>query len=107
MTREEIRSEIIAICSREFEMENPDPEDDLREKFGFDSIDGIELLIQIEKMLQTSLTQEEKKQSLNIRTINQVVDYIENIMQAREDQTLPAAAENTVQDNGRIPDKPE
>ncbi len=32
MTREELRSEIIAICSREFEMENPDPDDDLREK---------------------------------------------------------------------------
>ncbi len=84
MTREELRSEIIAICSREFEMENPDPDDDLREKYGFDSIDGIELLIQIEKMLQTELTQEEKKQSLNIRTINQVCDYIENIMKARE-----------------------
>lgn len=84
MTREEIRSEIIAICSREFEMDNPDPDDDLREKYGFDSIDGIELLIQIEKMLQTSLTQDEKKQSLNIRTINQVCDYIEAIIQARK-----------------------
>jgi acyl carrier protein len=84
MTREELRSEIIVICSREFEMENPDPDDDLREKYGFDSIDGIELLIQIEKMLQTELTQEEKKQSLNIRTINQVCDYIENIMKARK-----------------------
>ena len=84
MTREEIRSEIIAICRREFEMDNPDPDDDLREKYGFDSIDGIELLIQIEKMLQTSLTQDEKKQSLNIRTINQVCDYIETIMKARK-----------------------
>ena len=84
MTREEIRSEIIAICSREFEMDNPDPDDDLREKYGFDSIDGIELLIQIEKMLQTSLTQDEKKQSLNIRTINQVCEYIETIMKARK-----------------------
>jgi acyl carrier protein len=84
MTREELRSEIIAICGREFEMENPDPDDDLREKYGFDSIDGIELLIQIEKMLQTELTQEEKKQSLNIRTINQVCDYIESIMKSRQ-----------------------
>jgi len=83
MTREKLRSEIIAICSREFEMENPDPDDDLREKFGFDSIDGIELLIQIEKMLKTQLTQEEKKQSLNVRTINQVCDYIEGIMKTR------------------------
>ena len=84
MTREKLRSEIIAICSREFEMENPDPDDDLREKFGFDSIDGIELLIQIERMLKTQLTQEEKKQSLNVRTINQVCDYIEGIMETRQ-----------------------
>jgi acyl carrier protein len=84
MTREEIQAHIIAICSREFEMDNPDPDDDLREKYGFDSIDGIELLIQIEKMLRTELTQEEKKQSLNIRTINQVCDYIETIMRARK-----------------------
>ena len=83
MTREELLSEVIAICNRQFEIENPDPDDDLREKYGFDSIDGIELLIQIEKMLQTELTQEEKKQSLNMRTINQVCDYIESIMKAR------------------------
>jgi acyl carrier protein len=83
MTREELLSEIIAICNRQFEIENPDPDDDLRETFGFDSIDGLELLIQIEKLLQTELTQEEKKQSLNIRTINQVCDYIESIMKTR------------------------
>jgi acyl carrier protein len=83
MTREELLSEITAICKRQFEIENPDPDDDLRDTFGFDSIDGIELLIQIEKMLQTELTQKEKKQSLNIRTINQVCDYIESLMKAR------------------------
>jgi acyl carrier protein len=83
MTREELLSEITAICKRQFEIENPDPDDDLRDTFGFDSIDGIELLIQIEKMLQTELTQKEKKQSLKIRTINQVCDYIESIMKAR------------------------
>ena len=83
MTREELLSEITAICKRQFEIDNPDPDDDLRDTFGFDSIDGIELLIQIEKMLQTELTQKEKKQSLNIRTINQVCDYIESLMKAR------------------------
>ena len=83
MTREELLSEVIAICNRQFEIENPDPDVDLRETFGFDSIDGLELLIQIEEMLQTELTQEEKKQSLNMRTINQVCDYIESMMKAR------------------------
>lgn len=83
MTREELLTEIIAICRREFEIENPGPDEDLRETYGFDSIDGIELLIQIEKLLKIELTQEEKKRSLNIRTINQVIAYIETIMKAR------------------------
>jgi len=83
MTREELLSELIAIFRRQFEIENPDPDDDLRDTFGFDSIDGLELLIQIEKLLQTELTQEEKKQSFNIRTINHVCDFVESIMKKR------------------------
>jgi acyl carrier protein len=83
MTREDLLYEIISFFNRKFEIENPGPDDDLREKFGFDSIDGIELLIHIEKLLQTELTQDEKKQSLNIRTINHVCDFIEAIMELR------------------------
>ncbi len=83
MTREELISEINTIFRRHFEIENPNPDDDLRDTFGFDSIDGLELLIQIEKLLQTELTQEEKKQSLNIRTINHVCDFIESIIKTR------------------------
>lgn len=83
MKRQEMISEIIKICNHQFEIENPDPDDDLREKFGFDSIDGIELLIKLEEMLQMELTQNEKKQFFNVRTINQACDYIEMIIQTR------------------------
>lgn len=84
MTRQEIEQEIKDIFLREFEIENPGLDDDLREKYEFDSIDAIELLLEIERMLGSELTQEEKKQAMDIRTINQICDYIERIIQARK-----------------------
>ena len=83
MTREELQNEILQILSREFEIENPDLDDNLREKYEFDSIDAIELLIEIEKLLKTELTQEEKKQAMDIRTINHVCDYVEALAKTR------------------------
>ncbi|MGA3083436.1 MAG: phosphopantetheine-binding protein [Thermodesulfobacteriota bacterium] len=83
MTREEIKSEILKILFREFEIENPDLDDDLREKYEFDSIDAIELLVAIEHLLKTELTQEEKKQAMDIRTINHICDYVEALAKAR------------------------
>jgi acyl carrier protein len=83
MTRQEIEREIKNIFQREFEIENPGMDDDLREKYEFDSIDAIELLLEIERMLGSELTQEEKKQAMDIRTINQICDYIERIIQTR------------------------
>jgi acyl carrier protein len=84
MTRQEIEQEIKNIFLREFEIENPGMDDNLREKYEFDSIDAIELLLEIEKMLGSELTQEEKKQAMDIRTINQICDYIERIIHARK-----------------------
>jgi acyl carrier protein len=83
MTREELQNEILKILSREFEIENPDLDDDLREKYEFDSIDAIELLVEIERLLKTELTQEEKKQAMDIRTINHVCDYVEALAKTR------------------------
>ena len=83
MTRKEIESIIMRILTEEFELENPGVDDDLREEHGFDSIDAIELLGEIETMLDSELTQEEKKQAMDIRTINQICDYIESMAKAR------------------------
>ena len=83
MTREEIITQILTFFQKEFEIENPGLDDNLREKHGFDSIDAIELLLKIEKMLGYELTQEEKKQAMDIRTINQVCDYIESVTRTR------------------------
>lgn len=84
MTRKEIEKRILEILQTEFEIENPDLDDNLRDKYEFDSIDAVELLLQIEKMLGSELTQEEKKQAMDIRTINQICDYVETMARARD-----------------------
>ena len=83
MIRDEIITQLLVFFRKEFEIENPGLDDDLREKHGFDSIDAIELLLNIEKMLGYELTQEEKKQAMDIRTINQICDYIESLARTR------------------------
>lgn len=79
MQREEIEAKIIAVFSHNFEIENPEPDADLREAYEFDSIDAIELLSEIEKMLQKELSQEKKKQAMEIRTLNQIFDYVDGL----------------------------
>jgi acyl carrier protein len=83
MTRDEIITQILNFFRKEFEIENPGLDDNLREKHGFDSIDAIELLLKIEKMLGSELTHEEKKMAMDIRTINQICDYIEMLARTR------------------------
>jgi acyl carrier protein len=83
MTRQEIEREVKNVFQREFEIENPMMDADLRETYEFDSIDAIELLLAIENFLGTEISQEEKKQAINIRTINQICDYIEKIAKKR------------------------
>jgi len=83
MTRDEIRSEIIRIFSEQFEIENPGLDDDLREAYEFDSIDAIELLREIEILLGSELSRAEKKNAMEIRTLNQILDYIELLAQFR------------------------
>ncbi len=79
MIREEIQSKILEIFREEVEIEKPGLDDDLREMYEFDSIDALELLGEIEKLLGTGLTQDEKKQAMDIRTINQICDYVESL----------------------------
>lgn len=91
MTRNETVAKVLNVFSRQFEIENPDLDDNLREAHEFDSIDAIELLREIEVMLGTELTREEKKQAMDIRTINQIVDYVLGLAASRSrGQVSPA-----------------
>lgn len=76
MTRDEIRINILKVFHNRFEIDNPGLDEDLREAYEFDSIDAVELLREIELMLGTVLTRNEKKAAMDIRTIDQIVDYV-------------------------------
>ncbi len=83
MTRDEFKDKILTILTEDFEFEQPGLEDNLRDDHGFDSIDAIELLGKIELLLGFSFTREEKEKAMGIRTINDILDYVEGIQQAR------------------------
>jgi len=83
MTRDEIQSEVLRVFKEQFEIKNPDLDENLREAYEFDSIDAIELLREIEVLLGTQLTRDEKKMAMDIRTINQILDYIESLAAVR------------------------
>jgi acyl carrier protein len=89
MTREQITLKLTEIFRREFEMENPGLDDDLRETGEFDSVDAIELLLEIERFLQVELTHEEKQLAMEIRTFRQVIDYVELLAKKRNIDEAP------------------
>lgn len=82
MTRNDIQEKILAILIDDFEFDNPGLDDNLRDDHGFDSIDAIELLAKIEKILGFTLAREEKEKAMSIRTINDILDYIEALVAA-------------------------
>jgi acyl carrier protein len=84
MDRQQIQEQILTILTRDFEFEEPGLDDNLRDVHGFDSIDAIELLGKIEKILGFSLAREEQERAMGIRTINDILDYIETIAAERQ-----------------------
>jgi acyl carrier protein len=82
MTRQQIDDQVFAILADKFEIGSPSMDDDLREKHGFDSIDAIELLVSLEDLLGRTLSQEEKKPAMDIRTVRQLCDYVERLARA-------------------------
>jgi len=87
MTRQELQARVLDIFRNEFEIENPGLDDNLGENYEFDSIDAIDLLREIEILLDRRLTRAEKKQAMEIRTINQILDYIEELAAAPSELT--------------------
>ncbi|MGB3221584.1 MAG: phosphopantetheine-binding protein [Desulforhopalus sp.] len=83
MTKDEFKDKVLNILTEDFEFEQPGLDDNLRDDHGFDSIDAIELLGKIELILGFSFTREEKEKAMEIRTINDILDYVEGIQQSR------------------------
>jgi len=84
MTRDEFQKKILPILVEDFEFENPGLDDNLRDDHGFDSIDAIELLGKLETILGFKLSREDKEKAMTIRTINDILDYIEAIVAAHK-----------------------
>lgn len=84
MTKDEFKDKVLTILTEDFEFEQPGLDDNLRDDHGFDSIDAIELLGKIELILGFSFTREEKEKAMGIRTINDILDYVEGIQQSRK-----------------------
>lgn len=83
MTRDELQEKILTILEKDFEFDHPGLDDNLRDEHGFDSIDAIELLAKIEKIIGFTIAREEKEKAMSIRTINDILDYIEALIGAR------------------------
>ena len=83
MDREEIQATIINFIETNFEMSDVGLDDDLNAVHGFDSIDAIELLREIETLMKTKLTRGEEEAAMTIRTVNEIVDFIEKAMAER------------------------
>lgn len=79
MQRDTIEKEILRIFKEQFEIEDPGLDENLAEVYEFDSIDAIELLKELEVLLKTELSRSEQKAAMEIRTINQIIDYVENL----------------------------
>ena len=79
MNKSDIQAAILQIFNDEFEIADPGLDDDLRDQYEFDSIDAIELLREIEILLDSQLTRDEKKAAMDIRTIRQIVEYVNEL----------------------------
>lgn len=83
MTPDAVRAAILKVFAERFEIKDPGLDEDLREAYEFDSIDAVELLREIELLLGSPLTYEEKKGAMEIRTFGQIVDYVLRLAAAR------------------------
>lgn len=76
MTRAEIEQVLLSVLERKFDIKNPDRFAPLSDQ-GLDSIDALELLIELEEKHGVKLTQTEKKDLFEHRTIDAIADYID------------------------------
>jgi len=83
MDRVALQERILTILTEDFEFVQPGLEDNLRDDHGFDSIDAIELLGKIEILLGFTLSREEKERAMGIRTINDILHFIEQVESSR------------------------
>lgn len=81
VTRGEIQEQVDKLLVESFEL---DPEDlgadaNLFDDLGLDSLDAIDMLLAMETFIGTRLNDDDKDAAKQIRTVKDVVDFIEKI----------------------------
>ncbi|NIB44225.1 acyl carrier protein [Pseudomaricurvus alkylphenolicus] len=82
MTRDEIQDKIISVLIELFELDDLDiqPGSHLYEDLDIDSIDAVDLVVELKKMTGKKIKPEEFK---SVRTVGDVVDAVEELMAGR------------------------
>ncbi|MBU3964684.1 acyl carrier protein [Patescibacteria group bacterium] len=81
MTREDIRKKVVGIVMAQLYLtEEPGDSDDLRENLGADSLDAVEIIMEIEDELSIYLPDE---QAQECTTLKKIVDLVETILLAK------------------------
>jgi acyl carrier protein len=76
MKREEIETAVLKILMERFSVEQPRPEDTI-ESTGMDSLDLLEAILIFEQDFKVSIPDEKAE---NIRTVNDLIDFIEKAL---------------------------
>lgn len=84
MNRDEIKQKIYDIFEEEFEISGAKEDEDLREVYEFDSIDAIDLIGFIEEFIGFKISNEDKKKAIDVRTIGQIIDYVDQLVQEKQ-----------------------
>lgn len=76
MNREEIQDKIVSVLTELFELEAKDikPESHLYEDLDIDSIDAVDLVVELKKITGKKMKPEDFK---NVRTVGDVIDAVE------------------------------
>jgi acyl carrier protein len=81
IAREDIQNEVNRIFVENFEIEPDELKDDsnLFDDLGLDSLDAIDMLLAMETFIGTRLNDDDKERAKQIRTVLDVVDFVEGI----------------------------
>lgn len=84
MTREQIWNTIADAMMEEFELEAPQmkPTAHIRDDLGLDSLDVVDMVIVLENAFRFKI--EDKSRLRDIRTLGDVTDFIESIVEAEK-----------------------
>ena len=91
LSREDIIEHVNRTLKEEFEVAEDDLQADklLREDLELDSLDAVDMIVALEQALKIRVDEEEAKK---IRTIGDIYDFVEKMLQAPADAPTPANA---------------